>query len=117
LQTGQLITARRGVVLAAGSLRTPQLLMLSGVGPAGHLRAHGVPVIADPPGVGANLHDHPLVTPVWPMGLLRLVALIALYGLFDGLPQPVLVRYGQVAPDELHGLPFEGMHDGIDLAV
>lgn len=59
LRTGQLITARRGVILAAGSLRTPQLLMLSGVGPAGHLSVHGVPVVADLPGVGANAMDDP----------------------------------------------------------
>ncbi len=67
LRDGQLVTARRGVILAAGALRTPQLLMLSGVGPAGHLSAHGIPVLADLPGVGANLHDHPMITPVWPI--------------------------------------------------
>jgi choline dehydrogenase len=67
LRDGQLVTARRGVILAAGALRTPQLLMLSGVGPASHLSAHGIPVLADLPGVGANLHDHPMITPVWPI--------------------------------------------------
>jgi choline dehydrogenase len=65
LRDGQLVTARRGVILAAGALRTPQLLMLSGVGPAGHLREHGIEVLADLPGVGSNLQDHPLITPVW----------------------------------------------------
>jgi len=67
LAGGQLVTARRGVILAAGSLRTPQLLMLSGVGPAAQLREHGIRVLADLPGVGANLHDHPMITPVWPI--------------------------------------------------
>ena len=67
LRNGQLITARRGVILAAGALRTPQLLMLSGVGPASHLTGHGIAVVADLPGVGANLHDHPMITPVWPI--------------------------------------------------
>jgi hypothetical protein len=67
LRNGEQVTARRGVILTAGSLRTPQLLMLSGVGPAAHLRAHGIPVLADLPGVGANLHDHPMITPVWPV--------------------------------------------------
>jgi choline dehydrogenase len=38
----------------------PQLLLLSGIGPAEHLRAVGIDVVADLPGVGANLHDHPL---------------------------------------------------------
>ncbi|HET6552503.1 MAG TPA: choline dehydrogenase [Dyella sp.] len=46
------------VILAGGAVNTPQLLMLSGVGPADHLREHGVAVHADAPGVGANLQDH-----------------------------------------------------------
>ncbi|MCV6597923.1 MAG: choline dehydrogenase [Mangrovicoccus sp.] len=46
------------VVLAAGAIGTPQLLMLSGVGPADDLRAHGIDVVADRAGVGQNLHDH-----------------------------------------------------------
>lgn len=54
----QVIRAGREVVLAASSINTPKLLMLSGIGPGQHLRDHGVPVIADRPGVGANLQDH-----------------------------------------------------------
>jgi len=50
--------AEREVILAAGAFGSPQLLMLSGVGPADHLREHGVAVHHDLPGVGANLHDH-----------------------------------------------------------
>ncbi|ALG10344.1 hypothetical protein AOZ06_28700 [Kibdelosporangium phytohabitans] len=64
---GTEIRARRGVVLCAGALRTPQLLMLSGVGPAAHLNDVGVPVRHALPGVGANLQDHPMITPVWPV--------------------------------------------------
>jgi choline dehydrogenase len=48
------------VVLAAGTIGTPQLLMLSGIGPADQLEAIGIEVVADLPGVGANLHDHPM---------------------------------------------------------
>jgi choline dehydrogenase-like flavoprotein len=48
----------REVVLSAGTIGSPQLLMLSGVGPASHLREVGVEVVVDLPGVGANLHDH-----------------------------------------------------------
>jgi choline dehydrogenase len=51
--------ARGEVVLAAGTVGTPQLLMLSGIGPANHLEDHGTDVVADLPGVGANLYDHP----------------------------------------------------------
>lgn len=52
------IRARRAVVLAGGVFGTPQLLMLSGIGPAAHLRDFGLPVVADRPMVGANLQDH-----------------------------------------------------------
>ena len=48
----------REVVLAGGAIGSPQLLMLSGIGPAEHLREHGIAVAADRPGVGANLIDH-----------------------------------------------------------
>jgi choline dehydrogenase len=47
-------------ILSAGSIGSAQLLMLSGIGPAEHLHAVGVDLVADLPGVGANLHDHPL---------------------------------------------------------
>ena len=50
--------ARREVILTAGSIASPQLLMLSGIGPGAHLRDMGLEVKADRPGVGANLHDH-----------------------------------------------------------
>ena len=54
----QTVRARREVVLAASSINSPKLLMLSGIGPAGHLKEHGIDVLADRPGVGANLQDH-----------------------------------------------------------
>ncbi len=50
--------ARAEVLLTAGSIGSPQLLMLSGIGPADHLRALGLPVLLDQPEVGANLQDH-----------------------------------------------------------
>ena len=52
------IGANREVLLAAGSLQTPQILMLSGVGPAAELTKHGIGIVHDLPGVGQNLHDH-----------------------------------------------------------
>lgn len=52
------VKARCGVVLCSGALQSPQLLMLSGIGPASHLQDHGIPVVADLPGVGQNLQDH-----------------------------------------------------------
>ena len=49
------------ILLCAGAIASPQLLMLSGVGPADHLKSHGIDVVQDLPGVGQNLRDHPAV--------------------------------------------------------
>ncbi len=54
----EVIRARREVILAASSINSPKLLMLSGIGPGAHLSEHGINVLADRPGVGANLQDH-----------------------------------------------------------
>ncbi len=54
----EVIRARREVVLAASSINSPKLLMLSGIGPARHLAEHRIDVVADRPGVGGNLQDH-----------------------------------------------------------
>ncbi len=59
------VKARREVILCGGSINTPQLLMLSGIGPAAHLAEHGIDVKADLAGVGANLQDHPVVPMLW----------------------------------------------------
>ena len=56
--TRETIHARREVILAASSLNSPKLLMLSGIGPAAHLAEHGIEPVADRPGVGQNLQDH-----------------------------------------------------------
>jgi choline dehydrogenase len=58
--------ASREVVLCAGAVASPHLLMLSGIGPAGQLHRHGLPVVVDAPRVGRGLHDHPRCTPEWP---------------------------------------------------
>ena len=50
------------IVLCAGGIASPQLLLLSGVGPKRHLNEMGIPVVKDLPGVGQNLRDHPLIT-------------------------------------------------------
>jgi choline dehydrogenase-like flavoprotein len=52
------VRAQREVLLCAGALQSPQILMLSGIGPGAHLRQHGIATLHDLPGVGANLHDH-----------------------------------------------------------
>ncbi|HEX4779568.1 MAG TPA: GMC family oxidoreductase N-terminal domain-containing protein [Usitatibacter sp.] len=52
------VKAKRAVILAAGSIGSPQILQLSGIGPADLLQRHGIPVVHAAPGVGGNLHDH-----------------------------------------------------------
>jgi choline dehydrogenase len=54
----EIVHARAEVIISASSINSPKLLMLSGLGPAQHLRDHGIDVVADRPGVGQNLQDH-----------------------------------------------------------
>ena len=63
---GELFTVQgEEIVLSAGAVGSPHMLMLSGVGPADHLAEFGIPLVADLPGVGRNLRDHPLAWVTW----------------------------------------------------
>ena len=53
------------IILSSGAIGSPQILMLSGVGPADHLRSLGIPVVLDKPGIGQNMRDHPGVWVTW----------------------------------------------------
>ncbi len=66
-QNGQVkeLRAGREVILSAGAIGSPQLLQLSGIGPGDHLQAHGVEVVLDQPGIGANLQDHLQLRCAW----------------------------------------------------
>ncbi|MFI9051535.1 GMC family oxidoreductase [Streptomyces sp. NPDC053427] len=59
------VAARREVVVSCGAIDTPKLLMLSGIGPAAHLRATGIDPLVDSPGVGSGLQDHPEGVIMW----------------------------------------------------
>jgi choline dehydrogenase len=61
----ELAEAGSEVIVCCGVIGSPQLLMLSGIGPADHLREHDIAVLADSPGVGGNLSDHLVVTAMW----------------------------------------------------
>ncbi|KAF2249242.1 GMC oxidoreductase [Trematosphaeria pertusa] len=65
LANGTTITASKEVIVSAGAYRTPQVLMLSGIGPAQELEKHGIPVVSSSPAVGRNFHDHLAVCQWW----------------------------------------------------
>ncbi|GAA4557651.1 GMC family oxidoreductase [Pseudonocardia xishanensis] len=102
----RVVSAGREVILSAGSIDTPKLLMLSGIGPADHLRDFGIDVLVDAPGVGSNLDDHveglvmwdaarPMVTRStqwWEIGLFHRTE--------PGLDRPdLMMHYGSVPFD------------------
>ncbi|WP_164156386.1 GMC family oxidoreductase [Sandarakinorhabdus rubra] len=122
----------REVILCGGAINSPQLLMLSGIGPAAHLQQFGVPVIADSPDVGGNLQDHLDVIVQWhcsqPITLNsnskfinKMVALgkwvFARTGNGAHMPTPVgaflATREGLAAPDiQMHFMPVRGNPHG-----
>ena len=75
------VRVAREVIVSAGVIESPKILMLSGLGPAEHLRSHGIDVVRDLPGVGANLHDHPRIGFRW-AGLTSLPGSTVSAGLF-----------------------------------
>ncbi|MGY1747599.1 mycofactocin dehydrogenase MftG [Blastococcus sp. SYSU D00695] len=96
VQTDAGVVRAAEVVLAAGAVGSPELLLRSGIGPAGALRDLGLPVVADVPGVGEGLGDHPMVQVPW-----RPV---------PGLPAPPGLALQQV----LHAAP-DGAPGGVEL--
>ena len=58
LANGEILSAKKEVIISAGAYRTPQVLLLSGIGPTEELRKHGIEQVANLPEVGFNLHDH-----------------------------------------------------------
>ncbi len=109
------VTARREVVLSCGAIDTPKLLMLSGIGPAEHLRSVGVDVLLDVPGVGENLQDHPEGIVQWEAcrPMVRQSTQFWEIGIFaatsDGLDRPDLMFHYGAVPFDLntarHGYP------------
>ena len=94
LVDGRVFSANREVIVCCGSIKTPQVLMLSGIGPSDHLASHGIPTVADLP-VGEGLHDHLSAT------------------LYFKLKHPELglaigsSRFGEMAPDFQSGNPID----------
>ena len=96
---------RGEVILAAGSIGSTQIMLLSGVGPAQHLAEHGIPIVADRPGVGANLQDHLQLRLIYKVDGIRTLneRYHAPLGLAGMLAEYVLFRRGPLtmAPSQL----------------
>lgn len=125
--------ACKEVLLCAGALQSPQLLMLSGIGPAAHLQEMGIEVKVDLPGVGANLQDHAIVPMSWRMkaGTPSLNRSLRGLGIGASLLRYLLTRQGAMAMPasefaawfssdaslpyndiQIHGLPVTGDIEG-----
>lgn len=106
------IAARREVVLCCGAFDSPKLLLLSGIGPAGHLREVGVPVRVDLPGVGEHLLDHPEGVVMWEAALSVPDVSTQFWeaGLFvctdPGLDRPDLMYHFGTVPFDLNTVPL-----------
>jgi choline dehydrogenase len=101
----QIARCRGEVILAAGSIGSAHIMLLSGVGPATHLLEHGIPVVADRPGVGANLQDHLQLRLIYKVEGIRTLneRYHAPFGLAGMLAEYVLFRRGPLtmAPSQL----------------
>jgi choline dehydrogenase len=101
------VRAAREVLVCGGAFQSPQLLMLSGIGPADALNKLGVPVVVDAPEVGANLQDHLDVSVIYEM-----TKPISLYSMTKGMKQPMigiqylLTKQGAGRTNHLHAGAF-----------
>ncbi|HEX4728978.1 MAG TPA: GMC family oxidoreductase N-terminal domain-containing protein [Jatrophihabitans sp.] len=125
------LRANREVILSAGAYNSPQLLLLSGIGPANTLRGMGIPVVLDQPEVGQNLQDHPTAYLVFshsqPISLLatgspehwREFEEHGRGPLTSNVPEAggfVRTRAGLAAPDvQFHSLPVMAMENGLGM--
>ena len=112
--------ATREVVLAAGAVATPQLLQLSGIGPAALLHSHGIVVLRDLPGVGENLQDHLQIRATYAVEGVKTLNTVAnsLWGK-AGIALEYLVRRSgpmSAAPSQLGAFAHSSAHSSVDSA-
>jgi choline dehydrogenase-like flavoprotein len=109
----EVVRANREVLLSAGAINSPQLLLLSGIGPADELRAAGVEARHDLPGVGRNLQDHPFVTLIWEVSDTR-----TLYGADKpkSLAEWLLRRTGKLSSTVAEVVAFARTRGGLPAA-
>jgi choline dehydrogenase len=114
------VHSRREVLLCAGALASPKLLMLSGVGPADMLEKHGVPVLVDLPGVGANLQEHIYATMIYGVNVQTINRELTPKGVVRHGFDFVLRGRGAVTVTAAHSLVFgtlDGRQDRPDFEI
>ncbi|MBB2939670.1 choline dehydrogenase [Amycolatopsis bartoniae] len=113
LQKGRRVEVRaaREVILSAGAIASPKLLMLSGVGPAARLRAHGIDVVADVPGVGENLSEHACLPITFDVNIPSLVQEATPWGFVRHGARFVATGRGAATASAAQALVF-GTYDG-----
>jgi choline dehydrogenase len=103
---GRTVTAHATeTIVSAGAIASPKLLMLSGVGPAEHLRSHGIDVVLDQPHVGRNLQEHPMMLMLWDVDL-PTFNMMTPRNLIKGASDFVLKGQGVAAAGPCHVLLF-----------
>jgi len=107
--------SKRDVIISAGSVISPQLLMLSGIGPAAHLKEHGVPVVLDSPAVGENLDDHLALYVLYSLNVTQATEYENRYdfvNLLKSIPQYAIYGTGPFAEPEIEHLGY--FHSGLN---
>jgi choline dehydrogenase len=106
--------ARRAIIVSAGAIASPQILMLSGIGPSQHLRDLGLEITADLPGVGANFHDHPGTSHISYVNRPTYnVQTSPAHMLYYGM-QWLLFGKGPISTPDAHALGFIRSREGLD---
>ncbi|KAI9172826.1 choline dehydrogenase [Paramyrothecium foliicola] len=112
-----IISAEKQVILSAGAVHSPQLLMLSGIGPKDHLAQHGIRVIADRPGVGQNMSDHVLFGPTYQVNIETLSNVIGNpLVLTDAIAEYALKQTGPLTSNVAELLAWERMPSTANLS-
>lgn len=90
------VMANKEVILSAGAINSPQLLMLSGIGPKNHLKETGIPIVLDSPNVGKNLHDH-IYSPIVFTGERGVTSIVDNIAVLTGLSSNSITVLGHAA--------------------
>jgi choline dehydrogenase len=105
------VRSAREVVLSAGALASPKLLMLSGIGPIAELTSHDISMVRDLPGVGANLQEHPIANMVWNMKVPTMNVQMAPKDMIRAAVAFAARGRGAISTPAAHALVFAKLHE------